>query len=173
MNNAKRTEDLFQKTYSENYEKIKKYLMRKVDNHYIAEDLTSTSFEKALKNIKSFQWQGVSLSAWIYKIANNTLIDYYRKNSNKPTLEINENLITDKSKDIEESVTDYDSASRIKDLLAKLDDREKEIVSLKFYEGYTNKEIAKKLNLSETNISTILYRAIEKLRKMPSFKSYI
>ncbi len=166
----------FDSIYVYYVDKIKNYLRPKVSNdEFTAEDLTSQTFEKAIKNIRKFKWQGASFSAWLYTIANNTLIDFYRKNKN--TADISEDFyenIKDNSKLIEESLIENDTKSRIQLILGNLTKREKEVVKLKFYEGYTNKAIAKKLGLSETNIGTIIYRATKKLRdEMGDFQQAI
>jgi RNA polymerase sigma-70 factor (ECF subfamily) len=68
----KRIYSNFDKIYLFYAEKIKNYFRPRVSNdEFIAEDLTSQTFEKAIKNIQTFKWQGVSFSSWLYKIANN------------------------------------------------------------------------------------------------------
>ncbi len=70
----------FDSLYKLYHDKIYRYILSKVNRETaVAEDLTSVTFEKALKNIGRFRWQGIPFSAWIYRIANNTIIDYYRK----------------------------------------------------------------------------------------------
>lgn len=157
----------FSPLYREYHPKIHRFLKSRVNNSTeIADDLTSKTFEKAIKNIKSFRWQGISFSAWIYKIAHNTLIDYYRyqnKIKNKTT-QIHQN-IPDKSKSPEKVSQEIESASKIKTVIETLDLREQKIIQMKFYEGYQNKAIAKRLGISETNVGTILFRATRKLRE--------
>lgn len=153
----------FDKLYELYSDKIKRYVRSKVNNDdFIADDLTSITFEKAIKNIKSFRWQGVSFSAWIYKIANNSIIDYYRKQKDTSNVEMDN--IKDKSNSIEDVATKLDSETRIKSLINKLPKREQEVIFLKFFEGYTNKAISKKLGVSETNVGTIIYRTMDKLK---------
>jgi len=157
----------FDALYERYNKRIYNYLKTKVNrDKFIAEDLTSETFEKAIKNINSFKWQGVSFSAWIFKIANRTLIDYYRFSSvRKPGGIIHEN-ISDKEKEIEEKVIESDSNSRIKNAIFKLKKLEQEILILKFYEGYTNKAISGKLKISETNVGTKIYRSMKKLKEL-------
>lgn len=163
------------KLYEAYNNKIRNYILSKVNNDkYIADDLTSSIFEKMVSNIKNYKWQGITFSAWLYRIANNTLIDYYRAYKNTKKLDENsEANVKDPNLNVEESLTTFDSASRIRSLLNKLNTREKEIVMLKFYEGYTNKEISDKLGISESNVGTIVHRSIIKLRQDSSLQSYI
>ena len=157
----------FAKLYERYGYKIRTYLLTKVNyDKFLADDLLSATFEKALKSINSYQWQGISFSAWIYKIANNTLIDYYRTSKKYTNTYLEEITIKDNTQNIEESVLNFDSSSRIKSLLNQLNKKEKEVIILKFYDGLTNKSIAERLDLTETNVSTIVYRALQKLRKI-------
>lgn len=170
IKNAQEDIENFDKIYIEYAEKIKNYLRRKVSNDdFVAEDLTSQTFEKALRNIKGFQWKGVSFSAWLYTIANNTLIDFYRKHKNTAdiTPEHFENL-KDPADLTEDVIIEKDTGDRIKQVLDQLNGREREIINLKFYDGLSNKEIAEKLNISETNVSTIIYRTVKKLKDLIS-----
>ncbi|MDQ5981400.1 MAG: hypothetical protein QG570_147 [Patescibacteria group bacterium] len=164
VNRAKKDKKAFGKLYEYYWPKVVRYLQNKVNgNLQTAEDLASTTFEKALKNISSYKWQGTSFSAWIYKIAYNTYVDYLR--GLKTTVELDiEHLIPDSRASIEDRLIDDEISITLKNLLTNLKDREQVIIKLKFYEGYSNKKIAEVLNISETNIGTIINRAITKLR---------
>lgn len=156
----------FDNIYQHYVVKLKNYFRPKVSNNeFEAEDLTSQTFEKALRNIKKFKWQGVSFSSWLYKIANNTLIDFYRKNKN--SVEITEGIyqnLKDESKLIEDQAMDADTKQKIGLILSELPEREQKIIKLKFYDGLGNKEIAKQMKISETNVGTVLHRITLKLR---------
>lgn len=166
VNLAAEDKKAFAKLYEMYSERIKSYLRIKLNgDESTAEDITSITFEKALKNIKSFKWQGISFSSWLYKIANNSLVDYYRRQNSHKTVQLVHDNYPDKNQDVEDRSIRYDSDSRIKSLLSDLSDTEREIVTLKFYEGYTNKSIAKKVDLSESNVGTILHRIMIKLRE--------
>lgn len=163
----------FEKLYDSYFTKLFNYLLPKVNyNKHIAEDLASTAFEKAFSNRQRFKWQGVSFISWIHKIAGNVLIDYYRKSSTKLDKPLEHDNIEDNTNNIEASVIAEDLNSNIRKIINQLGSKEREIINLKFYEGYTNKQIAAELNLTETNVGTILYRAISKLRKNLSTRDF-
>lgn len=146
---------------------IKRYFQRHLSSEE-SDELTAQVFAKALSGLDNFRWQGVSFSAWLYKIAHHTLVDFYRLTNKE----------TSKNRDLEEARElptpetnpeklsyEQETASEIEQLLKELPAREKEIVYLKFFDGYTNKTIAKLAGLSETNVSTIVYRAVNRLRQ--------
>ncbi len=167
INKSKKDIKDFGEIYKLYNQKIFRYFLVRVNSKPTAEDLTSITFEKALKNIKSFQWQGVSISAWLYQIARNSLIDYYRKEGKKKEIQItDENNIKDESSSIETQAIEKDGATIIQNIIDQLPKRERNIVRLKFYEGMTNKQIAKTLDITETNVSTILHRTMKKLHEL-------
>ncbi|MEK7610891.1 MAG: sigma-70 family RNA polymerase sigma factor [Patescibacteria group bacterium] len=168
---CRRDKKYFAPLFEHYYPYIKSYFLRHVPAE-TADELTAKVFEKAFTGLDNYKWQGVSFSAWLYRIAGNTLIDYYRQY----TREVNRKLpfqeaetVPDKTKDPEESYLEMDLKNDIDEILATLPAREKEIIYLKFYEGQTNKTIAAQLGLSETNVSTIVYRSIAKLRELMAF----
>ncbi len=164
----------FEKIYIDYNQKIFRYFLTRVNTNETAEDLTSVTFEKALKNIKSFQWQGISISAWLYQIARNTLIDYYRQQAKKKSVTLTDESVIADTTSIENDFITTDSSLALQKILNSLPERERKIVRLKFYEGMTNKQIAKELNISETNVSTILHRTMKKLYSLISdFEEFI
>jgi RNA polymerase sigma-70 factor (ECF subfamily) len=156
----------FGKLYRHYFPKVKRYFLSRVDTVEEAEDLSSQVFEKALSGLGSFQWQGVPFSAWLFKIAQNTLFDSFRKAKKRPQVSL-EKLppLEADEQGPEEVAYQKESEEVLTQLLKILPQREREIVYLKFYEGHTNRAIAGITGLSETNVGTILYRTLKKLRE--------
>lgn len=147
---------------------IKKFFLYRVSGSEMAEELTSITFEKALKGLDNFQWQGVSFSSWLYRIARNTLIDHYRKKDKRDKtspIEVGHHLPSKESSP-EEMIETMFAEEKLYEIIKQLPPREQEIIYLKFFDGYTNKIIAQITDLSETNVGTIVYRTIKKLREM-------
>jgi len=163
---AKKNKSAFDKLYDHYYPHIKRFIQNRVYDVEDGEDLTSSVFQKALIGIDSFKWQGVSFSSWLYRIAHNTLVDYYRsQEKHKKKVKIIDNLHQSKFNTPEQDAIEYSQTQFMKQLLETLPNREKKIIYRKFFEGNTNKQIATELNLSETNVSTIIFRVLRKLKK--------
>lgn len=163
---ARKDRKKFAPLYKHYLPHIKKFFnIRVYSDPEVTEDLTSEVFKKAISGLDNFQWQGISFSAWLYKIARNTLIDFFR--SEKKDVSINEMdyALESKTKGPDELAIELLNEELLKNLLESLPERERNIIYMKFYDGYTNKTIAKVLGLSETNVGTIVYRAVKKLRK--------
>jgi RNA polymerase sigma-70 factor (ECF subfamily) len=145
---------------------IERFVMAKLGHKEIAEDLTAQVFEKALKNIHTFTWQGTSFSSWLYQIAKRLIIDYLRQQKRRNTHNLAEDVqIAATGKPMETEIEDELLHRLIKEVLNELPEREREAIFLKFYRGYTNKLIAQQTGISETNVGTILYRVVQKLRQ--------
>ncbi|HAS28497.1 MAG TPA: RNA polymerase subunit sigma-70, partial [Dehalococcoidia bacterium] len=78
-------QEAFAKLYEQNFDKIYRYISLKVGNNTEAEDMTQQVFIKALQSISSYKWKDVPFSAWLFRIAHNHVIDYYRKQSRQST----------------------------------------------------------------------------------------
>ena len=99
-------------------------------------------------------------------LARNTVIDYYRKVSSKGHVPLEAVSEMESSDPLPEDKTEQrEELERLRLCFGGLDEREQELISLKFAWELNNRNIAPLLSLSESNVGTILYRAILKLRK--------
>ena len=156
----------FGKIYEHYQPHLENFFRARLNHNQEVEGLVSEVFKKALAGLDSFRWQGLSLSAWLYKISKNVLTDYFRKINQIQTVDITK-IPTPQSREAgpEELYLQDEKYELLHQLLAKLPKREQKIIYLKFFEGRTNKWIAQELELSETNIGTIVHRSVRKLRQ--------
>jgi RNA polymerase sigma factor (sigma-70 family) len=151
--------------YEQYLPKIFRYISYRINDKFLAEDITSVVFEKALTKFNQYNAEKAALSTWIFRIARNTLIDHYRENSRTHTVQLDEALDTpENDKSPEQAVIEEEESLMLKRCIAKLSPPEQEIVSLKFSAEMTNRQIAATLGLTESNVGVILYRAVRKLR---------
>ncbi len=163
INRCKSDKNAFGTLYSHYAKYILAFIKSKVESIETAEDICSMVFKKAFENIDGFKWQGISFSSWLYRIAKNSIIDYYR--SKKDFVTTDYTTVASPEKSPEELFEKNAFEESIRKLIETLPEKERKIIYMKFFEGYTNKTISKILNLSESNIGTIVYRAISKLRE--------
>jgi len=152
--------------YDHYVRRIYNFIFYKTYQKETAEDLTSQTFFKALNSIASVDSQR-SFSSWLYKIAQNTVIDHYRRDRHHADIDD----IWDISDDSPESDfvkgldTDRDFA-KVKKYLSKLPQLERDIIMMRVWEEMPYKEIAEVVGKSEVNCKVIYSRSIKKLRDM-------
>lgn len=162
-------ENIFDRFFEEYYDKIYNYIYFKTGDRDRAEDLTCSIIEKILNNIHRFNASASSLNTWIFTIARNHLIDYYRlKSRNESHFEDGEELqLVDKlTASPDTSVIEADRQELIQGLLQQLQDTEREVMALKFWGGLKNTEIAAQLGISSSNINVMVFRTLKKLKKI-------
>jgi RNA polymerase sigma-70 factor (ECF subfamily) len=137
----------------------------RVADVHLAEDLTSTVFEKALTKFKSYSPEKAAISTWIFRIARNTLIDHFRASGRRKTVPLEE-MDTQPKTDVtpERKFLEKEEAGILRKCLEKLSPKEREIISLKFGAEMNNRQIAGLLGISDSNVGVILFRAVRKLR---------
>jgi RNA polymerase sigma factor (sigma-70 family) len=157
--------EVFADLYEEYLDRVFRYIHFRVNNTQVTEDLTSVVFEKALVHFDRYSSDKARFSTWIFSIARNVVIDYYRVNIKKQNIP-SEALAETPSGDLtpEEEIEQGQEVKRLQDCLKQLLWDEQEIVRLKFWAELNNRQIAKMLGISETNVGTKLYRAVKKLR---------
>jgi len=149
--------------YADLLPKIYNYFRYRVNDDPLAEDLTATTFEKAWRKRRRYRHDAGAFSTWIFTIAKNVATDYYRKH--RDTLSLEENTaLAQTTEETEESVQRRQDIARLAQLLAQLSPRERELIALKYGAGLTNRAIAKLTAYTESNVGTIIHRAVQKLR---------
>ncbi len=136
-----------------NYEKYYRLAYSYVKNESDALDIVQESAYKVLKEIRKLKNESL-LSTWIYRIVINTSIDLIRKR-NKETVSIY---------DLEIPHEDRYQEDDPNDLISFLNEEERTIVILKYFEDCKLDEIAAVLNMNVNTVKTRLYRALKKIR---------
>lgn len=159
---AKRKDkEAFAKLYLKHFDSIYRYIFFRVgQDRELAEDLTQDVFYKAWEKIHSLGKKGINIRAWIFRIAHNLVIDHYR--SDKSNVRLKEYLPDDKDT-YKEALKIIEKDELIK-AIDKLSDVQKEIVIMKFIEGFSNKEISQVLKKKEDAIRAIQSRAFKNLK---------
>jgi RNA polymerase sigma-70 factor (ECF subfamily) len=155
------TPESFEAAYRAHSSAVYRFLLWRTKNHQLSEDLTSTTVQKAWVSRKSFK--GGSAQAWLYRIARNTLFDYWRKKSELPLTDQSE-LVVDEQRSAGDAIDTQMEIATLRAALRKLPDDMRNIVELRFIEGLSSKTVAARLGISDGNVRIIQYRALQKLR---------
>ncbi len=167
----------FGEIYETFYKKIFGYAFRRTGNYDAAKDIAAETFLKAFTSIGNFKWRNISVLYWLYRIATNELNRYFNSSKYLPESlnRVQEEYgfdITDYSNAetervlLEEELEKHREFTRINDLIKKLDTKYQDVISLRYFEHKSIKEIAIILNKKEGTIKSLLSRGIDKLEKI-------
>lgn len=148
--------------YAEQLPRIYNFFRYRVGPGPIAEDLTSATFEKAWRARDRYDKDRAAFSTWIYAVARNVAVDHFRRE--RPSVPLDEVAETAGGPTPEELAERRSDEEQLGRLLARRSDRERELLALKYGAECTNREIAGMTGLSESNVGTILHRAVQALR---------
>ena len=150
--------------YRELFPAVFGFVHFRVGDTHVAEDLTATVFERALTRLASVR-EPERVRAWIFTIARNVVTDERRRR--RPATDLDaadllEHLWIDSP---EREVVDREEWRRLGGYIAELDDRDREVLGLRFAAGLTNREVGEIVRLSEAHVAQITHRAVVKLRR--------
>lgn len=157
------TEADFEALYRHELPRIYNFFRYRVGDGPVAEDLTSETFEKAWRNRARYRRDLSAFSTWLFTIARRVVIDHYRKQPAETPLDEMIHLPADN--DTEDDAQQQVDFARLLRLLHRLEDRERELVALKYGASLTNRAIAGLTGLSESNVGVILHRVVRSLRQ--------
>jgi RNA polymerase sigma-70 factor, ECF subfamily len=153
----------FEELYRSSRDDVYAYVATLLRDQSAAEDVTALAFERAYRKRRSFRPDRGSERAWLFGIARNAALDELRRRRRLAP------LLAEPAADVPQRDHEYhEQALRrlaVRGALARLDARDRELISLKFHAELTNAEIAGVLGTSDTNAGTMLHRAIQRLRK--------
>ncbi len=154
----------FGQIYDHFFKKIYTFIYYRVGHKEVAEDLAEDVFLKAFGKIAGMNKDG-SLEAWLYQIARNRVIDYYREKKLTVPLEEVENTLEYETNVIDIVNLEHQQIIFLK-LLKELGAEQQAVLKMKFLEDLSNSEIAELLNKNEGAIRVIQHRAITKLQEL-------
>lgn len=172
---ARQNPEAFGEIYDQFYSPIFRYVLGRVANVQIAQDITSEVFFKALKNLKQYRGKNnTSFSSWIYRIANNQTNDYFRKNKHKvlsledisETIHVSDSSPENEILQLEADLKKQEDFLILHQSISRLSTKYQEVIALRFFEKKPEKEIAQILGKPEGTVKSLIHRGLKKLREM-------
>jgi len=131
-----------------------------------AEDLTQEVLILCYENINGFE-KGNKFSSWIYRIAHNKAIDYFKKKKIRTTqIEDKEELVAENNLLIEELEIQYESIKLIWEILETMEVKYKEVLVLNYFEGKSYEEISDILKITTSNVGVLIFRAKKQFKQI-------
>lgn len=151
--------------YRRHVESIYRYIHLRVGRQDLAEDLTGDVFVRALEALRTYQYRGVPFSAWLYRIAHDRVVDYYRREARRE-----EDVMVEEPQDAERGPASTLEAGLARERLGKalrrLTPDQQMVISLKFGEDMTNVQVAELMDKTEGAVKSLQHRALASLKRL-------
>jgi RNA polymerase sigma-70 factor (ECF subfamily) len=155
-----------QALYDKYADPVRRYCYARLGDIEAAQDCTQEVFLCIWKGVKNFEYRGeLSFTAWLYTIANNVLVSYVRKRNRAQHIPLTPELgITDtKHADIDYRICDR---LMLREAIGRLTMEQQQVITLKFFVGMSNLEIAAVLGRTEGAVKALQHRAIYRLQNI-------
>lgn len=163
------TKQKFEKAYIEYSPGILKHIYLRVSDWNVAKDITQDTFFKAWRSISQGNTSEIrNYKAFFYRIANNNIIDYYRKRKDISLDEKEETEIENIAVVEAEQGNDFDQKiekDKLDSCLSELKDEYKQVLIMRYVNDLSIEEISQIINKGKGNVRILLYRAMQVLKK--------
>lgn len=160
---AQRDPALFRPLYDRYFESIFRFIFRRTADEELSADLCSQVFLKALQKLDAYHYRGVPFSSWLFKIAANEVSQHYRQTQKTRVVSVEDTDLTSVMDEIEEPIDEVHRENLIK-VLDTLDEKDLQLIEMRFFEQKPFKEIAEILDMTESNAKVKTYRILERLK---------
>jgi RNA polymerase sigma-70 factor, ECF subfamily len=146
--------------YERYIDRIFRYAIHVLNDEDQAKDITATTFEKALRGISNYRYQGISFGAWLYRIARNEILQHNRRKRLRAFL--HPRLRSEV--DVEGQVFNGLQEQQLKTAISRLSKGDRDIISLRFLEQLSTSQVSEILNCSSGTTYVRLHRALARLK---------
>ena len=159
----------FGEFYQLHLNEIYRYILFRVNDHNEAEDLTAKVFLDAWESLTSARHRQriKNIRAWIYRIAHNKVTDYHRaRKPQEPIDETPENKL--QGEWLEHELDDLFVSRKLAEGVRRLQANYQEVIILRFINELSHAEVAEIMNITESHVRILQYRALQKMREIVS-----
>ncbi|MFQ3536683.1 MAG: sigma-70 family RNA polymerase sigma factor [Aggregatilineales bacterium] len=156
-------QNAFAALYRAYVDRIYRYILFRVESAQTAEDLTAEVFLRMVEGLPSYEDRNMPLLVWLYRIAHARVVDHYRRykraaeQASLDSVEIRADL------DLDSDLVSSYRADQLRIALSHLTDAQRQVVILRFIEGYNLEATAQAMNKSVDAIKALQYRALQAL----------
>jgi len=156
----------FSPIYEKYHEPIFRFVYSRVGQLEASKDITSSVFYKALAHIRKYKDQGLSFSSWLYRVAVNECYDYFRAEKKYRTVALEDYMHVDLLDELQLEEDEKEIwMNSLPSLLETLDQKDLELIELRFFESKSFKEAGEILDITENNAKTRTYRILARIKK--------
>lgn len=162
VESARGDADAFAELYRRYVDKIYRYALRRSGSQIVAEDVTSATFEKALRGLPGYRWKPPGIGPWLFRIASNELVNVYRGDSRQARAV--RSVASEASAARVVSDADLPDESLLS-ALGRIRPRYQRALTLRFFADLSNEEAAAAMGVSRRTMAVIVHRAAAALRR--------
>jgi len=141
------------------------YAYKHVGKPQVAEDLVAETFKRFLTALERGGGPSDHLQAYLYRITHNLISDLYRREP-PPSLELDEEILADEDPGPPGQVAQLQQAERVRRALRMLTEEQRQVVVLRFLEGWTTQEIARTMDKSLGAVKALQHRGVAALQRI-------
>jgi RNA polymerase sigma-70 factor, ECF subfamily len=145
--------------------RVYRYILSRLGDVAEAEDLTEDIFLRMLGAIADYKRTSVPFSAWLFRIARNHLVSYYRKNGNRKADALQETM-ADSRPDPASIVETQLMLGEVAQAVQRLPDAQRDVIALRFAVGLSIAETAQVLGKRQGNVKALQHKAVTRLQKI-------
>lgn len=160
-------EDAFEELYQYFFPRVYNFIFARLKNYADADDVTSITFLKMNEHLDNYDPSKAAFSTWLFRIANNAIIDHTRHIDRNNETEWEEFLdpAAPENDEPERQMVTSETSRELLEAIDKLSERERRIVELRYWGEQDTRTIAEILSMSESNVRVTLHRALGKMKK--------
>jgi len=158
-------EEAIESLYQTYYPKIYNYAFLQMGDVQAAEDLASDVMLKMIESINKYHFRGLPFGAWVFRIARNRLIDLHRRRRRRGEVDLSETLssaLANPQALAERAL----ERGQLQIALKHLTDEQRQVITLKFIQGFDNSSVGQIMQRSEGAIKSLQHRALGSLRRL-------
>ena len=147
--------------FHDHYDQIRTYLRYRVGDPSVAEDLASQAFLEAVAGIGRYEYRGVPIRAWLFRIARNLSNDYVRRERGRPSVAFTPQEAPSPTRVLEHDL----EVQQLSAALEHVTDDQRQVLVLRFLLELSVAETARVMTKSQGAIKTLQYRALAAARR--------
>jgi RNA polymerase sigma-70 factor (ECF subfamily) len=150
--------------YDEYSPMIYRYAYRQLGDQYFSEECVAETFDRFLRALHNGKGPSNYIKAYLFRIAHNWITDHWRRHV--PTEELDLSIVAENKESMETVVIDRLDIARIRASLQKLTPEQRQIIILKYIEGWSNREIAELSGQTIGAVKAMQFRGLQAMKKL-------
>jgi RNA polymerase sigma-70 factor (ECF subfamily) len=158
-------EDAFSVLYHAYVQAVYHYLLVRLANPQVAEDLTAEVFLRVADSLPHYSDRGLVFGAWLFRIARDRLVDYYRQAAHRPVVDLDESLASE-TDDPSLETEQHEAWRSLQAALKQLTDEQRDVILFRYMEEWSLEETSSVMHKSVNAVKALQHRAVKALGRI-------